>query len=164
MTTHEFNLDLKWSLWSGFAEFWETYADPAMLPTARRCFENKDIAKAAGDRCIIASAPTKEARYGAVCIKRGRADVSFCHVWDGLSDLAETLNVPETDAGRLHDHMVKAGLMTTAGDYGLQIDRTVTAETFDQLLLDIDKIENEVIQQSNRAWEQVKKAWMPKPL
>jgi hypothetical protein len=143
-------VDLKWSLWSKERDYWDDYApgvwdEIANLPV--------------GHTIEISTAPRKEIRFGHVQITRESARKwiawgKFKTEWDDLESLAEDLGV---EVEHSYDREAFSEVLPyTESGIGVEVGFEVTASSPSALMSKIDKQEEILLEQDQKAWSDVK--------
>ena len=155
MPPSEIHMDLKWSLWSKYIEDIE-----------ERAPEVAKLLRAYPEKLTIYTAPKKEIRYGNVTIECNgdaetctsiRAYGHFYCEWDEPGDLVADLDL---DDGCISDeeHQNRAENIQQAlfdMEFPPRIDFDITAPTLDSILECIDKVENDLLEANEKAWEEM---------
>lgn len=170
---NEFSVDLKWSLWSIEKSYWNEYQsynsentpeDLCLWDIMEQAFLGKS------DPVTIYTAPWKEIRYGTVIISEGKANVTFYTEWDDICE-----QIPEDIA---HDYdkcesFIKffnfwfessIGFMDSS-PLGAWINKSITANTFKELMEKIDKEEDALIideYKNSAKFDNAIKLWLEK--
>lgn len=137
-------VDLKWSLWTTDESIWQDYA-PGVLDKIKR-----------GEVAVLRTAPRKEIRYGDVeFLDNGKVLVNFRTEWDEPYDLANTLcpaGDDEAEVERIAEYLKGRDCDPFDTDLGTRIVREL--DKFD--LEEIDKVENDLLEEDERNWKQLK--------
>lgn len=146
----EAKVDLKWSLWSTDKSNWDDRA-----PGTWDAMANLEVGETFG----IFTAPKKEIRYGTVAITRFEeswlAHGYFEETWDSVTDLCDTLGIPEEQEYEMHEVLP----YTDSGEVGACRHFDVTAPTFEELMKAVDDEEAKLIEESHELWEEVEKTY-----
>lgn len=148
-------VDLKWSLWSEDRGYWEEFA-PGTWAQMEAAFLGS------GPPVVVHTAPRKEIRYGSVTIAKGKAFGHFCHEWDELPELADTLGAVCNEAFNetipFSSHLMEPG---TDWEFG-EIGKSIRARTFLQLMRKIDQEEARAISHNKQEWESIERLFGPR--
>lgn len=154
--TAEFDIDLKWSLWSTDEGVWEQYAPEAL----------KHLKLMNDNTLILKTAPRKEIRYGTVTITGtsegedglgGELEATgrFEAQWDEVADLMNTLELDPDDEDERQCFVDSLPFANMDGDPGTYVEFTVKAKSVAELLLLIDEKEAQLITENDRQWEEL---------
>ena len=134
----EFEVDLRWSLWT----ITETEFPDRCLWRMVRAF-NGEMSPV-----VIRTAPGKEIRFGSVEIYSGGADVCFYLEWDDPCELArmtsERLGLEDLSEAE-RDYLCDS-IATWCSEATWSITRSVSAQTFEELMERIDEVESDLIE------------------
>lgn len=156
------DVDLKWSLWSDSKDHWIGYSDRADVWNAMvAAFHGR------GPWICVWTAPRKEIRYGRVNISHHCADGYFRTEWDDPAELADTLGLTKglnddewedwlnSDEYQAFCESLPYNEHSCNGEPGVLVEFEHNADTFDELMKLIDESESELIQESERQWNEL---------
>jgi hypothetical protein len=156
----EFDIDLKWSLWSQDEGTWEQYAPEAL----------KHLRMMSDNTLVLKTAPRKEIRFGTVTIT-GTAEAEagsggeleatgrFEAHWDSVEDLMDTLDVAaseDADYDEQYQCLVESlPFANMDGDPGTYVEFEVKATTVAELLRLVDEQEAKLLAEDEQAWKEL---------
>jgi len=149
---HLWEIDLKWSAWSGDPGVWDERAPKtyAMLVDGfDGGFEES------GETVRIRSGPRKESRYMEVVFKPEgdgvRVYARVTETWDSVEDLLVTLGLPDRCGDALQDYLFRYD-MTVDGEPGIWEEKNFVAQDLDTAMKEIDLLEDHILQAGSEAF------------
>lgn len=133
-TKKEFQVDLKWSLWSlNDSEF-----PDEVLFEMQMAFEGDLPA------VIIRTHPRKEIRFGSVEVYKGGADVCFYFEWDDPRSIQKVLSDLSLSQGERD--FATDRIAAFYSEMTWQISRVIAAGSFVELMEQIDQVESDLME------------------
>lgn len=155
-TENQYNVDLKWCLWSAKESWWneyQNYDSDAKLPKDQSLWDAMQSAFDGTTPAItIHTAPNKEIRYGTVVISKGAAYYHFYTEWDEPHEQTPDEIYADDSLRQAFEEWLTDWFMALNGfmdnsPIGASVEGNAAADSFAELMSKIDAQEDALIDQ-----------------
>lgn len=143
----EFNVDLKYSLWTDDKSIWEQFA-PKVYERMKKSFAGED------KPVKIFLSPKKEIHYGFVLVSKGSCSGSFSTEWDEAEELAYLLDTECSDS-----FIDSLPVSTHTEGFGVGVKFNIKARKFSNFLTKIYKQNNLLVDNDRKIWNVLEKMY-----